>query len=120
MIKNIATQAVYVADQKAAEEFWTKKIGFFIAAKHDMGNGYFWLEVGPKGAQSKLALYPKALMEDWEKRLPSIVFDCTDVDECFAQLKSSGVEVGAKPSQMKWGKFASFKDTDGNEFLIRS
>ena len=62
MIKKIATQAVYVADQKIAEEFWAKKVGFVVTAKHDMGNGSYWLEVVPSGAQSKIVLYPKSLI----------------------------------------------------------
>jgi len=120
MIKNIATQAVYVTDQQKAEEFWTEKIGFVTVAKHDMGNGLFWLEVGPETAQSKIVLYPKGLMKDWNERRPSIVFECDDVDKTYRHLKERGVTVGAEPHQMKWGKFSSFSDPDGNEFVIKS
>ena len=120
MIKHISTQAVYVSDQKAAEKFWTEKVGFVVTAKHDMGNGSSWLEVAPKGAQSRIVLYPKSLMEDWEKRGPSIVFQCDDVDATYRHFKERGIAVGNPPNQMKWGKFSTFKDTDGNEFVIRS
>lgn len=120
VIKNIATQAVYVSDQNSAEEFWTKKIGFLLTAKHDMGNGSSWLEVAPSGAHSRIVLYPKSLMKDWQERKPSIVFECDDVDATYRDLKERGVDVGDSPKQMKWGKFSTFKDPDGNEFLIRS
>jgi lactoylglutathione lyase len=120
MITKMSTQAVYVSDQKAAEKFWTDQVGFVVTAKNDMGNGSFWLEVAPKGAQTKIVLYPKALMKDWEKMNPSIVFECDDVDTTYRHLKERGVNAGKEPNQMQWGKFSSFKDADGNEFLIKS
>jgi lactoylglutathione lyase len=116
MLKWLATQAVYVSDQVAAEEFWTSKVGFDVITTTDMGNGLRWLEVAPPGVQSRLVLYPKSLMKDWSERLPSIVFECDDVDRTYEELRSRGVEVGATPISMKWGKFGTFKDLDGNEF----
>jgi lactoylglutathione lyase len=85
-----------------------------------MGNGLYWLEVAPAGAQSRLVLYPKSLMNDWSERKPSIVFECEDVDRIYQEVKSRGVEVGGPPTNMKWGKFGSFKDLDGNEFGFKS
>ena len=120
MIKRIATQAVYVTDQKQAEQFWTEKVGFEVVAKRDMRNGFYWLEVKPKGAESCLVLYPKFLMKDAAERRSSIVFECDDVDQTYEELKGQGVEVGNPPEQMMWGKFSSFKDPDGNEFAIKS
>jgi lactoylglutathione lyase len=83
MIKWIATQAVYVSDQGAAEEFWKNKVGFEVIATRGMGNGLRWLEVAPPGAQSRLVLYPKSLMKDWNERQPSIVFECDDVERTY-------------------------------------
>jgi lactoylglutathione lyase len=120
MIKWLATQAVYVADQKAAADFWTKKVGFETVTRRDLGNGHWWIEVAPPGAQSRLVLYPQSLMNDWSERKPSIVFECEDVERTFAALKSRGVDVGAQPVEMKWGKFATFKDLDGNEFGLKA
>lgn len=120
MIKQIATQAVYVADQKIAEQFWTQKVGFIVTEKHEMGKGYYWLEVAPKGSYSRIVLFPKAFMKDWYERRPSIVFECTDVDLTYLSLKQKGVPVGDPPQQMKWGKFSTFKDPDGNEYIIKS
>jgi predicted enzyme related to lactoylglutathione lyase len=116
MIKWIATQAVYVSDQTAAEEFWKNKVGFDVITTREMGNGLRWLEVAPPGAQSRLVLYPRSLIKDWSERQPSIVFECDDVERTYEELKSRGVDVGSPPVSMKWGKFGTFKDLDGNEF----
>jgi hypothetical protein len=53
----------YVSDQSAAADFWTNKVEFQIVS-----------------TQSRLVLYPESLMNDWNERKPSIVFECEDVD----------------------------------------
>ena len=118
MITQIGTTAVYVSDQKAAEEFWTQQVGFEVAARKEMGPGAFWLEVRPKGAQSALVLYPRAAMKEWEEMKPSIVFQCDKFDETYEQLRSNKVKV-EEPMNLPWGKFLRFEDPDGNVFGIR-
>jgi len=120
MIKWVATQAVYVSDQRAAENFWKDSVGFEVVTKRDIGNNFHWLEVSPPGAQTRLVLYPKFLMKDWNERKSSIVFECDDVDRTYQELKDRGVEVGRPPVNMQWGKFGSFKDLEGNEFGFKS
>ena len=118
MITKIQTAAVYVSDQNAAEDFWTKKIGFEVAAKKEMGNGNYWLEVKPPGAQSALVIYPRTAMKGWKEMKPSIVFECDDFDQTVEQLKAKNVDAGS-PMNLEWGRFLIFKDPDGNEFGIR-
>jgi lactoylglutathione lyase len=84
-----------------------------------MGNGLFWLEVAPPGAQSGLVLYPKQLMTNWKELRPSVVFICDDIDATCAALKEKSVVFAKELAQMPWGKFASFLDVDDNEFGIR-
>jgi lactoylglutathione lyase len=119
MIQSIATFAVYVDDQNAAETFWTQKIGFVLFAKFPMGNGLTWLEVGPAGGQTRLVLYPKAFKPDWSERKPSVVFQCDNVAQTIAAFQAKGVSVGAAQNT-NMGTFASFSDEDGNDFLLKS
>jgi lactoylglutathione lyase len=118
MITEIATAAVYVSDQKVAEDFWARKIGFEVSAKNDMGDGAYWLEVKPKEAGSALVLYPRSAMKGWEEMKPSIVFRCENFDKTFEQLQANNVNVET-PMNLAWGKFLKFKDPDGNEFGVR-
>ena len=118
MIVNLATAAVYVSDQKTAEEFWTQKVGFELADKKKMGPDTYWLEVRPRGAESALVLYPRSAMKGWEEMKPSIVFQCDDFDKTFEQLRVNGVDVG-QPIDLPWRKFLEFRDPDGNEFGVR-
>ena len=119
MIKRIATAAVYLENQDSALAFWTETMGFEKRAEIDMGNGYRWLEVAPKGAESCLVIYPKKLMKDWNERKPSIVFFCDNIETYCTHLRQKSVRFKDELKQMQWGKFAIFTDTDRTEFVLK-
>lgn len=119
MIRKIGTVGVYVEDQGRALAFWTEKLGFEVKDKKDMGNGMFWLEVGPVDAESALVLYPKKLMTNYAELKPSLVFRCDDIEETCRVLKQNGVQFIDELADLPWGKFASFSDEDGNEFGLK-
>ena len=120
MITHIGTVAVYVADQDEALRFWTDQVGFELKAARQMTESVRWLEVGPTGAESALVLYPKALMDDWDARKPSVVFVVDDIEATYDQMTRNGVSFSQELVDMAWGKFAAFVDTDGNEFGLRT
>ena len=116
---NIATVALYVENQEVALQFWTEKVGFVVHRSQPMGPRASWLEVGPKGAQSCLVLYPKSMMEDWALRKPSVVFECDDIEQTYQHMSAAGVTFTQPPQEMPWGPFAIFLDTEGNWFGLR-
>ncbi|MFQ6321598.1 VOC family protein [Bacillus halotolerans] len=120
MIKQIGTVAVYVEDQQKAKQFWSEKVGFDIVADHPMGPNASWLEVAPTGAQTRLVIYPKAMMKGAEHMKASIVFECEDIFGTYEKMKANGVEFLSEPKQMDWGTFVQFQDEDGNEFLLKA
>lgn len=85
-----------------------------------MTESFRWFEVGPAGAASALVLYPKALMDDWESRKPSVVFVVDDIEAACERLTCNGVRLSQNLVAMAWGKFAAFVDTEGNEFGLRT
>ncbi len=119
MIKQIATVGVYVEDQQAAVSFWTEKVGFEVRRNQPMGPEASWIEVGPKGAQTCLVIYPKKLMPNWAELKPSIVFECDDIHGTYEQMKANGVTFLEELKTMQWGTYARFADLDGNEFLLK-
>ncbi|QBD76043.1 VOC family protein [Ktedonosporobacter rubrisoli] len=119
MIEKIATVGIYVADQKAAASFWTEQVGFAVYRNEAMGPMASWLEVGPAGGQSCLVIYPKQMMQDWQERKPSIVFECADIHVTYQELTRRGVKFSEPPKDMGFGTFATFEDPDGNEFGLR-
>jgi lactoylglutathione lyase len=119
MIKQIATVALYTDNQEAAMKFWTEKIGFEVRRNESMGPGGNWIEVAPKGAETRLVIYPKSMMPNWSELKPSIVFECEDIQKAYEQFTAAGVEFLEEPKQMRWGTYARFKDIDGNEFVLK-
>ena len=118
MISNIRTVGVYVSDQDAALRFYTEALGFEVRADLSMGRQGRWLEVAPPGAQSRIVIYPREMMQDWDRRKPSVVFGCEDVDAEYRRLSGLGVKFSQRPTRMKWGSFGIFVDPDGNEFVL--
>lgn len=119
MIKKIATAAAYVDDQRKALEFWTKQVGFEVHRERPMDSHASWIEVGPPGAGSCLVIYPKAMMDDWAQRKPSIIFECDDIAKTYEEMRDRGVQFTQPPKEMTWGPFAIFVDPDGNWFGLR-
>ena len=118
MIANIKTVAVYVSDQKEALRFYTEKLGFEVRRTESIGRDGTWVEVAPRGAQSRVVIYPRTLMKDWEHRRPSIMFSCEDIEATYRELSRRGVKFTQVPKRMPWGTFAQFVDLDGNEFIL--
>ncbi len=119
MIKQIATVAVYVEDQRKALEFWTEQAGFELRLDQPMGPSASWIEVAPKGAESCLVIYPKSMMTNWAEMKPSVVFVCEDIEGTYETMKKNGVQFKGELQKMQWGTFATFLDLDGNEFLLK-
>lgn len=120
MINKIASVSIYVDDQDAAVDFWTKKIGFQVVKDTQMGPQFRWLEVAPKGAETVLVLFSKAAMPNHNEMKPSLVFNCDDVDKVYEELKNKGVTFEGQPQNMGFGKFVSFFDESGNQFGLKS
>ena len=106
MIQQIATVAVYMDAQDRALEFWRDQMGFELRRRESMGT-------------AGLVLYSKSMMSDWAERKPSIVFECNDIQTTFEAMKGRGVRFTEEPKKMAWGAYATFRDMDGNEFLLR-
>jgi lactoylglutathione lyase len=119
MISKISTVGIYVDSQEKAKEFWVNKVGFEVKAEYAMGPRATWLEVGPKGAETALVVYPKSMMKNWKELKPSIVFVCEDIATVYQELSGKGVEFPMDPKEMQFGIFAQFSDEDGNTYGLR-
>ncbi|TYP72009.1 VOC family protein [Paenibacillus methanolicus] len=122
MINKIGKITVYVNDQEQAKAFWLNKIGFVLKAEQPMGPNATWLEVGPSDSEfTTLVLYSKAAMQQQNPSAvahPSVLFSTTDIDAAYEGMKHNGVEVGDL-MKMPYGSMFTFKDQDGNEYLLR-
>lgn len=122
MINKIGKITVYVEDQEQAKDFWLNKMGFVLKFEQPMGPNASWIEVGPSDDEfTTLVLYLKAAMEQQNPSAvahPSILFSTTDIEAAYEQMKQNGIEV-EDMLKMPFGTMFTFKDQDGNNYLLR-
>lgn len=123
MINKIGKITVYVNNQEEAKKFWTEKLNFVVKFEQAMGPTMKWLEVGPSTDEfTTFVLYDKNLMKAQNPSTnvehPSILLSTTDIENAYEEMKAKEVEVG-ELMKMPYGKMFSFKDQDGNEYLLR-
>lgn len=123
MINKIGKITVYVNNQEEAKKFWTEKLNFVVKFEQAIGPTMKWLEVGPSADEfTTFVLYDKNLMMAQNPSTnvahPSILLSTTDIESAYEEMKAKEVEVG-ELMKMPYGKMFSFKDQDGNEYLLR-
>ena len=45
---------------------------------------------------------------------------CDDIDKTYAELQKRGVDFEGPPQTQPWGRYAMFKDSEGNRFVLSS
>jgi catechol 2,3-dioxygenase-like lactoylglutathione lyase family enzyme len=109
--------SVPVADQERAKLFFRDTLGFDLIREESMGPQGKWIQLAPKGSATTIAL---VTWFDAMKPggLQGVMLNVTDIDKDHRELTARGValsEIGQQP----WGRFAMFKDPDGNGWILR-
>jgi len=110
---------VPVADQDAAIEFYTGKLGFELAADVPFGDGERWVEVAPSQGGAALALVPPRGTYQ-TGRMTGVALGSDDPRADHAELAANGVDVDA---ELVGGDgtvplLFFFRDLDGNQLMI--
>jgi catechol 2,3-dioxygenase-like lactoylglutathione lyase family enzyme len=116
-IQNLAIVSVPVADAERARKFYVDTLGFELIRDEPMDPGSRWIQVGPKGGQTSLTLVT------WFEAMPpgslqGVVLETPDIDAAHARLRARGLAIGEVRSE-PWGCFATFRDPDGNGFVLQ-
>ncbi len=118
-ITQVGTVIVPVSNQDEAIAFFTEKLGFEKRSDTPFGRGDRWVEVGPAGHTTTLALIPPREGES-VGIATRVAFSTSDIDSDHAALRERGVDVdaevmrmGAPVPPMFW-----FRDQDKNSYLI--
>jgi uncharacterized glyoxalase superfamily protein PhnB len=130
----ISTAQLWVHDQEAALDFYTRKVGFEVRMDvtiPEMGN-FRWLTVGPPDQEDVsivlMAIPGPPVLDDqtaedvrtlMAKGFAGTVFLTTD--DCwksYQELKERGVEFTGEPEQQPYGIDTAFRDPSGNNLRI--
>lgn len=136
MLKRITHVNVWVHDQDAALEFYTRRLGLEVredVTLPEFGD-YRWLTVGPPGQPDVCLILaipgPPALDPETAERLlgmiaqgavggaGTMIFESDDIQATCADLRERGVEFIQEPVERPYGVDAAFRDPFGNPFRI--
>lgn len=110
--------SVPVSDQAKAKAFYRDVLGFTVQAEAPMENGMNWVQMGPPAGSTSIALVT------WFEKMPAgslsgVVLETLDIDLLHERLSARGLQL-SPISSAPWGRFATFKDPDGNGFVLMS
>ena len=95
-----------VADQQKAKEFYLKA-GFQLIIEAPADHGQTWVQLGLPNQPTSIALM----------KFHGIIMETDDIEKEMDELTARGIEVG-KIDDQPWGRFAWFKDLDGNGLCL--
>jgi catechol 2,3-dioxygenase-like lactoylglutathione lyase family enzyme len=118
-ITQVGTVIVPVSDQDRALAFYVGTLGFEKRVDVPFGRGDRWVEVGPAGAATTLALIPPREGEPTGVDT-RVAFSTEDIDSDHATLKGRGVDVDEEVMRMgdPVPPMFFFRDRDGNTLLM--
>lgn len=119
MIRQVKFVGIPSKDQDRALKFWTEQVGFKVLTDQPLG-AQRWIELQVPGAQTRVVIFTPEGQEDRVGTFFNGAFGCDDVDYTYGKLKEKGVEFVAPPTKQPWGTFATFRDPDGNTFVLSS
>ncbi|MBO0911349.1 MAG: VOC family protein [Acidobacteria bacterium] len=118
MIKAVKFVSIPVRDQDRAVRFYTEKLGFQILTDQPFDDKQRWIELGIPGGHTKVVLFTPPGHEDRIGSFSNVTFLTDDIDRTYQELKGRGVEFTNPPARQPWGHFATFRDADGNHFVL--
>ena len=119
-VNKINTVVVPVADQDRAVSFYVEKLGLEKRVDIPFGNGYRWIEVGPSGAETTIALAPPPEGKPSGNVETGIGLHTDEIDAYHADLKAAGVDVDPEVSRMGGPVPPLFwlRDPEGNTLMV--
>ncbi|HWT12320.1 MAG TPA: VOC family protein [Allosphingosinicella sp.] len=120
MITHVKFVSIPTRDQDRALEFWTGKVGFTLMTDQPFSDSQRWIELKVASSDTRLVLFTP---EGQEERIGSFfngALACDDVEATWRQLSERGVQFESPPKKQPWGTFATFRDPEGNQFVLSS
>jgi catechol 2,3-dioxygenase-like lactoylglutathione lyase family enzyme len=109
--------SVPVSDQERAKLFYRDTLGFEMLREEPMGPSGKWIQLAPKGCSTTISLVTW-LDSMRPGGLQGVMLNVTDIDRDHRELKGRGLEL-TEIAVQPWGRFAMFKDPDGNGWILR-
>jgi predicted enzyme related to lactoylglutathione lyase len=120
MISHLKFVSIPTTDQNRALSFWTERVGFRVHTDQPFDDKQRWIELRVGSSDTTIVLFTF----DGQRLAPGSPFNgafaCDNVEQTYQELVKRGVDFVSPPKKEPWGTFASFRDPDGNEFVLSS
>jgi predicted enzyme related to lactoylglutathione lyase len=118
-INEIGRIVITVSDQDRALDFYANTLGFEVRSDQPFGDGNRWLELGPQGATTGIALMLPIQGQSTGYQT-GVIFGTTDIDALHAELRGRGVDVDQQVMRMGGPvpPMFQFRDPDGNTLAV--
>lgn len=120
MITHVKFVGIPTRDQDRALKFYTEQLGFEVATDQPFNDRQRWIELRIGNSGTRVVLFTPEGHEDRIGTFFNGSLACDDVEATYRQLSARGVEFTAEPTRQPWGTYATFKDPDGNQFVLSS
>jgi catechol 2,3-dioxygenase-like lactoylglutathione lyase family enzyme len=123
MIRDVSLTRLFVNDQQAALDFYTKTLGLEKIQDEPYGEGARWITVSPMGAKIRILLekaeqnHEKALVGRSDEG-PVMVLRTDDVLAAYEELRRRGVRFTGEPYRSPWGLGVVLLDQDGTPIYL--
>ncbi len=120
MITHVKFVSIPTGDQDRALKFWTEQVGFTLVTDQPFSDAQRWIELAVADSDTRFVLFTP---DGQEERIGSFfngALACDDVEATYRQLSGRGVGFESEPKKEHWGTFATFRDPDGNRFVLSS
>jgi catechol 2,3-dioxygenase-like lactoylglutathione lyase family enzyme len=109
--------SVPVSDPQRSKQFYRDVLGFDLIREEPMGPGQSWIRLSPKGCPTTIALV--TWFESMKPGgLQGVMLNVTDIEQDHRELSGRGLALTPIEAQ-PWGRYAMFKDPDGNGWIVR-
>lgn len=105
-MKSVEIIMLPVKDRQKAKEFYLK-LGFEVIVEAPGTHGDMWIQMGLPNSGTSLSL----------SGIQGLICETENIEKKIRELKEKGIEVG-KIDDTQWGRFAWFKDLDGNSLCL--
>ena len=111
-IKHIAFTLYPVKNMARARKFYEKVLGLKMGKNYENA----WVEYYPGGT----ACFAISTMVPQVKPSSNVAFEVADLDKAVKKLAAAKARLVAKPYETPVCRFAVYRDTEGNSFLIHA
>jgi predicted enzyme related to lactoylglutathione lyase len=119
MITHLKFVGIPTRNQDAAVAFYTEKLGFKVVTDQPMG-AQRWIEMRVGASDTRVVLFTPDGQQDRVGTFFNGSFACDNVERTYEELKARGVQFSGPPKKEPWGTYTTFKDPEGNEFVLGS